>query len=819
MWTMLLQEKSEAFEKFKNFKKLVEQETKCKIKTFRSDRGGEFCSKEFHMYCDENGIKRHLTAPYSPQQNGVVERRNRTLLEMTRSILKHMKVPNELWGEAVRHSTYLINRIATKSLEGKTPYEVLRSKTPNVSHLKVFGCICYAKTDAVGRKKLDDRSKVLVHLGTEPGSKAYRLLDPTKRRIVVSRDVIFDESKGWNWTSKTVQDDDGGTFSIELKGMDESDEIDETGETGDETDTEIIDNEENDEDDNGNDEEEQPQLRRSSRTSNLPAYLEDYVLMAEAECERLLSIINDEPWDFTEAKRLKVWVDACEDEISSIEKNKTWELVDLPMGVRPIGLKWIFKIKRNADGTITKYKARLVAKGYVQKQGVDYDEVFAPVARIETIRLVIALAASKLWEIHHLDVKTAFLHGELREEVFVTQPEGFEVAGKENKVYKLRKALYGLKQAPRAWNIKLNTILREFKFQRCSKEPSLYRKEEKGGTLIVVVYVDDLLVTGTSAHSIQVFKREMATKFDMSDLGRLTYYLGIEVCQGKEGITLKQDRYARKILEECGMDACNSTTVPMDFNVKLAKSIEEKSIDERDYRRSIGCLRYLLHTRPDLSFSVGVLSRYMHAPKESHGAALKQVLRYLRGTISLGLVYTQSTSLELTGFSDASLNVDIDDGKSTTGYVFYLNASPISWCSCKQEIVALSSCEADFMAATEAAKQAIWIQELLGEVIGNESRKVVIKVDNKSAIALTKNPVFHGRSKHIHRRFHFIRECVENDQVEVEHVPGTEQRADILTKSLGRVKFIEMRKLIGVQMVSEDNFKFKREIVGDKLER
>ena len=265
------------------------------------------------------------------------------------------------------------------------------------------------------------------------------------------------------------------------------------------------------------------------------------------------------------------------------------------------------------------------------------------------------------------------------------------------------------------------------------------------------------------------------------------------------------------------MDACNSSAIPRDFNVKLSKSVEEKSINERDYRRSIGCLRYLLHTRPDLSFSVGVLSRYMQDPKESHGAALKQVMRYLRGTIEYGLTFAQSTSLELMGFSDSSHNVDNDDGKSTTGHVFYLNRSPITWCSCKQEIVALSSCEAEFMAATEAAKQGIWLQELLGEVIGRPSKKVVIKVDNNSVIALTKNPVFHGRSKHIHRRFHFIRECVENNQVEVEHVPGNEQRADILTKSLGRIKFVEVRKLIGVQMVSQAIFRLKGENVGINL--
>lgn len=336
------------------------------------------------------------------------------------------------------------------------------------------------------------------------------------------------------------------------------------------------------------------------------------------------------------------------------------------MGVKPISLKWVFKIKRSADGTIIKYKARLVVKGYVQKQGVDYDEVFAPVARIETICLVIALAATKGWEIHHLNVKTTFLHGELIEEVFVLQPEGFKVAGNENKVYKLKKALYVLKQAHRAWNVKLNAILREFKFQRCSKELSLYRKDEKDGMLIVVVYVDDLLVTGTSLPSILRFKKEMATKFKMSDPGRLTYYLGIEVCQTQEGISLNQDRYARKIFEECGMDACNSCSVPMEINLKLSKSVEEKSINERDYRRSIGCLRYLLHTRQDLFFSVGVLSRYMHDPKESHGAALKQVMCYLQGTISLGLVFEESTKLEVMGFSDSSHNVDNDDGKSTT---------------------------------------------------------------------------------------------------------------------------------------------------------
>lgn len=240
----------------------------------------------------------------------------------------------------------------------------------------------------------------------------------------------------------------------------------------------------------------------------------------------MLLIINEEPWDFNEAKESKEWVIACEEEITSIIKNKTWDLVDLPTGAKAIGLKWVFKIKRNPDGSVNKYKARLVVKGYVQRHGVDFDEVFAPVACIETVRFIIALAASNQWEIHHLDVKTAFLHGELKETVYVRQPEGFEIKGSENKVYKLNKALYGFKQAPRAWNTKLNTILTGMNFVKCSKEPSLYRKDEKNNLLLVAVYVDDLLITGTSLEMILDFKRKMSTTFDMSDLGKLTYYLG-----------------------------------------------------------------------------------------------------------------------------------------------------------------------------------------------------------------------------------------------------------------------------------------------------
>lgn len=339
-------------------------------------------------------------------------------------------------------------------------------------------------------------------------------------------------------------------------------------------------------------------------------------------------------------------------------------------------------------------------------QGIDFDEVFAPVDRIETIRLLISLAAANEWEIHHLDVKTAFLHGELKETVFVIRPEGFEVKGSENKVYRLNKALYGLRQAPRAWKNKLNSILMELQFSKCSKEPSVYRKKVHNDLLVFSVYVDDIFITETNMDVIVEFKREMASKFEMSDLGKLTYYLGIEITQHQGRITLSHKSYALKILEEAGLKDCNMVHTPIECGLKLLKSEKERSIDATSYRRNVGCLRYLLHTRLDLSFCVGVLSRYMQDPKESHGIAMKQCLRYLKGTTTCGFMFERSLSnaSRLIGYSDSSHNMDPDDGRSTTGHVFYLGESPITLCSQKQETVALSSCEAEFMAGTEAAR-------------------------------------------------------------------------------------------------------------------
>lgn len=291
----------------------------------------------------------------------------------------------------------------------------------------------------------------------------------------------------------------------------------------------------------------------------------------------------------------------------------------------------------------------------------------------------------------------------------------------------------------------------------------------------------------------------MEEKFEMSDLGLLTYYLGIEVKQTKEGIEIKQEGYAKKILKQTSLLECNPTKCRIDPGLKLSKDEKGEPVNPTNYRRLVGCLRYLLHTRPDLSYAVGIASRYMQTPMVSHLVSINQILRYIAGTTSYGLWYKRGGSHKISGYSDSSYKSSVDDGKSTTGHVFYFSKTPVSWCSQKQNTVALSSCEAEFMAATSAACQAIWLRSLYSEIVGEEMQRIVIRVDNKSAIALMKNPVFHGRSKHIDSKYHFIRECVEEEKVEIEYVSGEEQKADILTKALARVKFFEMRELLGVE--------------------
>ena len=448
MWVSMLKLKSDALGAFQRFKTLAEAEKGTRVLCLRSDRGGEFTSSEFNEFCISHGIKRQLTTPHSPQQNGVVERKNRTIMSLVRSMLKEKNLPRELWGEAVNTAVYLLNRASTRSLKGLTPYEAWIGRKPSVEHLRIFGLVVHVKCTKVPQKKLEDRSSPMVFVGYEIGTKAYRCFDPVNGSLHISRDVVFEENAKWDWSNLkeststltfmpelSIQSIPGDPISPEEGGEAERMEHDVEEQTS-----------------SAESQESEP-----LRYKSVAQLYTETVPMQEEDEECML--LFEEPSTYREAACEEAWNREMKEEMEAIDRSQTWELVAPPSNCRPIGLKWIFKLKKSAKGEILRHKARLVVKGYSQRQGIDFDEVFAPVVRFESIRILITIAAQEGWTLHHLDVKSAFLNGEIEEELYVKQPEGFVVAGKEHWVLRLRKALYGLKQAPRAWYFKLHKCL------------------------------------------------------------------------------------------------------------------------------------------------------------------------------------------------------------------------------------------------------------------------------------------------------------------------------------------------------------------------
>lgn len=333
--------------------------------------------------------------------------------------------------------------------------------------------------------------------------------------------------------------------------------------------------------------------------------------MANVDLENLAFMIISDPTSFQQAANQSNWRQAMDAENKSIEKNQTWTLSSLPDDAKAIGVKWLYKTKLNELGEVDKYKARLVVKGYAQEYGVDYTEVFAPVARMDTMKMILALAAQKGWGVFQLDVKSAFLHGELEEDVFVEQPQGYEVKGKENMVYKLHKALYGLKQAPRAWFSRIETYFINEEFASSPSEQTLFIKRREGKVLIVSVYVDDLLFTGNDDKMLEEFKCSMKKEFDMTDLGKMRYFLRIEVMQRDDGIFIFQKKYAAEIIERFGMKDYNPVSNPLLSGQKIGRDEDGEKVDSTLYKQMVGSLMYLTATCPNLMFVVSLISRFM----------------------------------------------------------------------------------------------------------------------------------------------------------------------------------------------------------------
>ncbi|KAG8477669.1 hypothetical protein CXB51_027663 [Gossypium anomalum] len=691
-WAYFHRSKYEVLSMFQKFKAAAETETGCKLKTLRSDNGTEYTLSGFNIFCDEAGIRHQLTNTYTPQQNGVSERKNRSLMNMARCLLFEKNLPKTMWAEAVNTAVYIQNSLPTKALAHKTPFEAWFGFKPSLAHMKVFGCLCYSQIPAVKRDKLSKRAIPSILAG-------YSM--EKNEPEAVSEELMADHTEP-NQVSLEMDADDMPV--------------------------------------------------RGTRP------------LAEIYERAQVAIVK--PCSFEEVEADKGWKQAMVDEIAMIEKNQTWELVPRPAKKKVIGVKWVYRAKQNADGSLNKLKARLVVKGFSQKYGLDYLETFAPVARLDSIRLLVALAAQKQWKIYQLDVKSAFLNGFLEEEIYIDQPQGFVVSGKEQMVYRLKKALYGLKQAPRAWYARIDSYLVSLGFNRSVNEPTLYvKKNEAEIQLIVSLYVDDLLVTGGDQDMLAEFKAKMMDMFEMYDLGLMTYFLGLEVRQIEGKIFLGQRTFALKVLSKFSMENCKPTSTPITVGMKLSSQGDHEPVNESTYRSLVGCLLYLTATRPDILFAVSMLSRFMHCCNVQHFQAAKRVLRYIKGTLDYGVLFNKAETLKLKGYTDSD------------------------WAG---------STEAEYVAAANAVNQAIWLRKILADLNLHQREATEIFCDNKSAVAIAKNPIFHGRTKHFSIKLHVIREMEQAQEVELIHCNSEEQVADIFTWALGVSRFIKLRKQLGV---------------------
>ena len=464
-----------------------------------------------------------------------------------------------------------------------------------------------------------------------------------------------------------------------------------------------------------------------------------------------------------------------------------------------INSKWVFKRKLGPNGEVCSYKARLVAQGFLQKAGVDYDETFSPVVRFESVRTILALASKHGLHVHHMDVDSTFLNGELEEDLFMYQPVGINQFDKKGLICKLNKSLYGLKQAPKCWNSSLDSYLKDLNFEQSKTDSCVYTKLIDNVPCFVAIYVDDIIIACKSVKHIIEIKNALRSKYNMKDLGELSYFLGVKVTQNDGKIFINQAAYTNMLLTKFNFDNCKPVSTPADLSSNLEKAADDSDLfDVEKYQSAVGGLLYLSsRTRPDITYAVCNVAKYCSKPTNKHWTAVKRIFRYLKGTVNLGILYTHCSS-DVIGYSDADWAGDKSDRRSTSGYCYVLGRGVVSWRSNKQTCVALSTAEAEYVALSGAAQEGVWLNQLLKDLKYNVQNPVVIYEDNQAAMFLANNPKTHPKTKHIDIKFHFIRDLVSSNKIVLKYCPTNDMLADIFTKPVTPEKFSKLRENLGM---------------------
>lgn len=854
---------TQAFQDYKREKEAECAEQGYKIARFRCDNGkGEYDNDLFRAELRESNISFEPAPPYTQHKNGVSERWIQTICRRARAMMIECGLAPSFWAEAVQTAVYILNRTPTSANDGRSPYEKLHGVPPRIHHLRRFGCLAYITIPKeLQQGKFIARAQKAIFFGYVRDSVTiWRFYLVGKRgRVVEASNAVFDETRLANsyGNPSELPDDllrsdsdtelhfgDASESDVDAQNVPDADangdieRADVPGATAGESAPRLPDSGTAVSDPSAG-----PSDTHSSRIYNLRKQSRlVYSYAAQVRGEDT-SEPAPEPANYkaavNHATQAREWTAGICEELDSLISNRTWDLTlakDAPAGAHVLSSKWVFKKKMPVSG-IPRFKARMVIRGFEQVHGVDYDETFAPVAKLVSLRMLIALAARFDWEIEQLDVVTAFLNPDIDGDIYMEIPDGFNLINKSDKpapkrgkyILKLRKALYGLKQAPRLWYQHIDAFLQSLGFRRCDFDPNVYiSKGSDGPQIILLLYVDDLLMFSASAARIRHFKDLLMKKYRMTDLGAAQQFLGLEIIRDrkKRSITLRQQQRIDELLVRTQMQNSHGQQTPLTPGPipPAASDSSEKPLDDigkRDYQSLVGSLMWLmLGTRPDIAFAVGVLSRYNSAPTATHVLAAKHILRYLRHTHSMGITYDGLSEPDDTppiGYTDSDFAGDTVDRKSTSGYVFTLCGGAVSWRARKQPLVAFSAVEAEYIGASDAAKESIWIRNLYADVALNKRSRIrtsfitecrccgnpvtpdldlltdlpgvppqKLYLDNNGASQLAKQPRFHERTKHISIRYHFVRDAYERKVLSIEYLASADMTADIMTKSLPR---------------------------------